>query len=48
MNVVGKINPLTLYIYDGEAEHLIAGRPWLEAFQPAAPWIRAAEYSTKL
>ena len=49
MNVVGKISlnaeykgkakPLILYIYDDDAEHLIAGRPWLETFQPAAPWI---------
>ena len=30
---------MTIYIYDDDAEHLIAGRPWLEAFRPPAPWL---------
>ena len=55
MNVVGQINinveykgkikSLTLYIYDDEAEHLIAGRPWLEEFQPPAPWLLSRKRS---
>ena len=49
MNVIGQIQvkaeykgnifPSTIYIYDDEAEHLIAGRPWLEAFKHPAPWL---------
>ena len=35
----GKLNSLAIYIYDDDAEHLIAGRPCLEAFRPPAPWL---------
>ena len=35
----GNIFLSTIYIYDDEAEHLIVGRSWLEAFKPPAPWL---------
>ena len=49
MNVIGQIQVKaeykgniflsTIYIYDDEADHLICGRSWLEAFKPPAPWL---------
>ena len=35
----GNIHNSIVYIYDDEAMHLIAGRPWLELFKPPAPWL---------